>query len=222
MAAFTRGYVRAGNWWGSPLLLHWSILLGALFFSGFRFAPAFWAGFFGLVLLHELGHAYFVRRYGQRVLSVEVHGLGGLCTWSGKVSPIRRAVIAWGGVLAQWLVYSGATFFVWIQGVPETSGGREILHVATTTNLWMIALNLIPVRPLDGAEAWPLFPRLYRRWRMRHVLAKDEELRVQRMLSRTKLRAADALEDEAADRPPPEIASLVDDVLRRAKERDPK
>lgn len=218
MAAFTRGYLRAGNWRGSPILLHWSIVLGALFFGGFRFAPAFWAGFFGLVLLHELGHAYYVRRYGQRVLSVEVHGLGGLCTWSGKVSPIRRAIIAWGGVVAQWLVYSGAQLFVWIQGAPQSDGGREILFVATTTNLWILFLNLIPVKPLDGAEAWKLFPLLFRRWRMRHVLALDEELRVQRALSRSKLRTADAMEDAIVDRPPPEIASLVDDVLRRAKD----
>lgn len=218
MAAFSRGYLRAGNWRGAPILLHWSIAVGALFFGGFRFAPAFWTGFFGLVLLHELGHAYFVRRFGQRVLSVEVHGLGGLCTWSGKVSPIRRSVIAWGGVVAQWLVYSGARFFLLVQGEPVTAGGQEILYVATSTNLWMIAFNLLPIRPLDGKEAWPLFPLLFRRWRMRHVLAKDEELRVQRALSRSKLRAADAFEDAAADRPPPEIAGLVDDVLRRAKD----
>lgn len=194
-------------------------MIGALFFSGFRFAPAFWCAFFGLVLIHELGHAFFVRRYGQRVLSVEVHGLGGLCTWAGKVSPIRRAIIAWGGVLAEWIVYCGAQLFVTIQGEPMTAGGQEVLYVATVVNLWMIAFNLLPIAPLDGKEAWPLFPRLYRRWQMRHLLAKDEELRVQRMLSRTKLRAADALEDAASDRPPPEIASLVDDVLRRAKDR---
>ena len=219
MAAFTRGYLRAGNWRGAPILLHWSIVIGALFFGGFRFAPAFWTGFVGLVLFHELGHAFFVRRYGQRVLSVEVNGIGGLCTWSGKVSPIRRSIISWGGVLAQWLVYSAAQLFVQIQGEPSSAGGQEILYLATTTNLWLILINLIPVRPLDGKEAWQLFPLLYRRWRMRHLLAKDEELRVQRLLSHTKLRAADALEDAAADRPPPEIASLVDDVLRRAKDR---
>lgn len=218
MAAFTRGYLRVGRWRGAPMLLHWSIVLGALFFSGFRFAPAFWFGFFALVLLHELGHAYFVRRFGQRVLSVEVNGLGGLCTWAGKVSPIQRAVIAWGGVVAQGFVYLGAQVFLSVQGAPETRAGAEILSVATTTNLWVIGLNLLPIRPLDGAAAWPLFGLLWRRFQLRRVRELDDQARAARALSRASLRASDALEDLAADAPPPEIKSLVDDVLRRAKD----
>lgn len=218
MAAFTRGYLRIGRWRGAPLLLHWTLVLGALFFGGFRFAPAFWFGFFGLVLLHELGHAYFVRRFKQRLLSVEVHGLGGLCTWAGKVSPIRRAVIAWGGVVAQALVYLGAQLYIAVEGTPGTAAGAEVLFVATSTNLWIIAFNLIPIRPLDGAEAWPLFGLLWRRFQLRRVRELDEQARTARALSRASLQASDALEDLAADAPPPEIKSLVDDVLRRAKD----
>lgn len=218
MAAFSRGYFRIGHWRGAPMLLHWSIVLGALFFGGFRFAPAFWFGFFGLVLLHELGHAWFVRRFKQRVVSVEVHGLGGLCTWSGRVSPIQRALIAWGGVVAQALVYAGAQVYLSVEGAPATQAGAEVLHVATSTNLWIIALNLLPVRPLDGAEAWPLFGLVWRRARMRKVLEADAQARAARALSRASLRTSDALDDLAADAPPPEITSLVDDVLRRAKD----
>jgi Zn-dependent protease len=218
MAAFARGYLRIGAWRGAPVLLHWSIVLGALFFGGFRFEPAFWAAFFGLILLHELGHAFFVRRFGQRLISVEVHGLGGLCTWSGRVSPVQRAVIAWGGVVAQSLVLVGAALFLATHGPPETLAGRQVLAVATWTNVFMIALNLIPVRPLDGAEAWPLIPLLWNRRRLREAMAADARAREARALSRAKLKEADAREDAAADEPPEEIAGRVDDVLRRAKD----
>lgn len=218
MAALGRGYVRIGTWRGAPVLLHWTVVLGALFFGGFRFVPAFWAGFFGLILLHELGHAYFVRRFKQRVISIEVHGLGGLCMWNGRVSPIERALIAWGGVFAQMLVFAGAQVFLLTYGPPATLGGRQILEVATWTNLFVIALNLIPVRPFDGAEAWPLLPLLWNRRRVRAAKEADARAREARTRSRTKLAVADALEDAAAETPPEEIASLVDDVLRRAKD----
>ena len=213
------GYLAIGRWRGVPVLLHWTTPLGALWFSGFSFAPALWVAFVGLVLVHELGHAYFVQRFGARVLQVEAHALGGLCTWSGRTNAIQRAVIAWGGVVAQGLVLAGGLAFLAVQGRPEGASAAQVLHVAIVVNLWMIGLNLLPFRPLDGAAAWPLFPLLWRRRKARQAEVLDASARAARRASRVTLREADALEDEAADAPPAEIASLVDDVLRRAKDR---
>lgn len=208
-----RGYLRIGRWRGVPVLIHWSTPLGALLFSGFTFAPAFWLAFVGLVLLHELGHAWLVLRFGARVLQVEAHALGGFCTWSGRTSALQRAWIAWGGVAAQACVLAGAAIFLLAHGEPATPAGRQVLHVATWTNVFLIALNLVPIAPLDGATAWKALPLL----RQRRREAAERRLRALRAEARADLKALDALEDEALAAPPAEISRLVDDVLTRAK-----
>ena len=106
-------------------------------------------GWFGLVVIHELGHAAVVKAVGARPVSIDLTGFGGLCRWDGRVSLISRSAIAWGGVAAQ-LVLLGAV---------ELGGPRlptEVFWLGTISNAWMIAINLLPIEPLDGAEAWPL------------------------------------------------------------------
>ena len=158
---FDRGYLTLGRIHGIPIRAHWTMPLGALIFGGFRFAPAFWLGFFLLVLAHELGHAYFVRRYRHHVLAIEVTGFGGLCRWSGYATPYERAVIAWGGVVAQGLILILAVALLMVFGPVRSLWAAELAHVFTTTNLWLIGLNLLPFRPLDGAEAWPLVRHVF-------------------------------------------------------------
>lgn len=155
---FTNGYWHVGKVNGVPVKLHWSTALGAAFFSGFQFAPAFWLAFIVLVLVHEFGHAWFVRRLGHRALSVEVMGFGGLCQWDGRRSTrLDRAVIAWGGVVFQALLLVATLAADWLLGPPSVLWQAQVLAAFTTTNLWLIGLNLLPIGPLDGAEAWKVF-----------------------------------------------------------------
>jgi Zn-dependent protease len=155
-----RGYLRVATIRGVPIRIHWTMPLGALLFGGLRFAPAFWVGFLLLLLVHELGHAALVRKYGHRVLSVDITGFGGLCRWSGWASPNQRGVIAWGGVLAQAALLVVVLAALLVVGLPSTWFGAELVSVLVWTNLWLIGLNLLPFPPLDGAEAWPLVRRL--------------------------------------------------------------
>lgn len=156
---FRTGLWTIGRWRGVPIRLHWSIPIGALFFGHFEFVPGFWLGFVLLVLFHELGHAYLAHRRRLGVLEVQVHGLGGVCVHESG-TPFDNSIVAWGGVLAQTLflipAYAIATF------VPVTNiYAAQLLWAFTTTNLWLIALNLIPIEPLDGGKAWQL-PKLWR------------------------------------------------------------
>ena len=164
---FDRGFLTLGTIRGMPIRVHWTMPVGALIFSGFSFAPAFWLGFFVLVLIHELGHAFFVRRFRHHVVSIEVTGFGGLCRWSGHATPFERAAIAWGGVAAQGILLALTFALVLALGSPTSRWTAELVHVFTTTNLWLIALNLLPIPPLDGAEAWPLVRHLGDRIRSR-------------------------------------------------------
>ena len=150
------GYLTLGRWRGAPVRAHWTLPVCALVFGEGRFVPGYCFGFFLLVLVHELGHAMLVRRYRQRVVSIDIHGLGGACRWSGDPTAIERARIAWGGVLAQAVALAAAHVALALFGPPETAFAAQLAAAFTTTNLWMIGINLIPVPPLDGAEAWKL------------------------------------------------------------------
>lgn len=158
-----------------PIRLHWSIPLGALLFGHFQFVPGFWLGFVLLVLFHELGHAYLAHRRRLDVLEVQVHGLGGVCVHASG-SPFDNAIVAWGGVLAQALFLIPA--YAIPHFVPVTNVYvAQLVWAFTTTNLWLIGLNLIPIEPLDGAQAWQL-PKLWlerRRGKKRRARPKPKK-----------------------------------------------
>ncbi|GMV14292.1 MAG: hypothetical protein AMXMBFR56_25160 [Polyangiaceae bacterium] len=161
-----RGSLTIARLRGIPIRLHWTVPLGALVFSGFRFAPGFWTGFLLLVLIHELGHAALVRAFRLRVEGIDITGFGGLCHWSGRATAAERGAIAWGGVLAQALLLGGTFAALALLGRPRTPFVAELVSVFTTTNLWLIGLNLLPVPPLDGYEAWKLVGTLARGGRL--------------------------------------------------------
>ncbi len=159
------GYLTLARWRGVAVRFHWTVPLGAFLLGGMRFDPPFWLGFLVLILVHELGHALVVRACRQRVLAVDVHGAGGLCRWAGTVSPMQRAAIAWGGVWAQMALAAGVMLFTEVHGPPATRLGATLDEVFVDRNLWLIALNLLPFAPLDGAQAWALPGLLFDRAR---------------------------------------------------------
>jgi Zn-dependent protease len=197
-----------GAWGGAPVRLHWTLPLGAFVFGHGRIAPGFWLGFFLLILLHEIGHALLVRRFGYRVTSIEVHGLGGLCRWQGDTTAMHRAQIAWGGVNAQILVFIVAVAATGVLGEPADPFTAQLTRAFTVTNGWLIALNLLPIPPLDGAEAWKLGALIRgRRRRAARRAGGNVRVAVERELA-----ALDAAERRA---PPPDVRTAVDAELQR-------
>lgn len=156
VALFERGGITIGRIAQVPIRFHWTALLGAWVFTGFRFDPVAWGMFFGLVIAHELGHALVVKAVKARPTLIELTGYGGLCHWRGDPSPIGRAAIAWGGIWAQLVLLAAAEAYLFAFGMPRDFMAYRILGVLTYSNAWMIAFNLLPIPPLDGAEAWRL------------------------------------------------------------------
>jgi Zn-dependent protease len=156
VALFERGGLNVGRIFGVQLRLHWSTALGPLVFTGLRFDTVDWACFFGLLLAHELGHVIAVKAAGARPTLVEVTGYGGRCQWRGDVSPSGRAAIAWGGVLAQLALLAAALAYVSVFGIPLSHVAVRAFSTLTDANLWLIAVNLVPLPVLDGLEAWRL------------------------------------------------------------------
>lgn len=201
------GWLVIGRWRGVPLRVHWSTPLGALFFSGFRFAPGFWLGFVLLILLHEIGHAWVVKRAKARVIRIDVMPIGGLCMWDGPVTRVQRACIAWGGVWAQSLALAIAWLALALYD-PPTQMAADFAGVFTRTNLWIIGFNLLPFPPLDGAEAWKLVP-----------LLRDRATRRIREWRYTKapIDTRRALDKADELKPTKDIEKLVDDLIDSAK-----
>ena len=221
MTRFASGFWTAFRWRGVPIRLHWSLLVGSLFLSRLEWRPGIWLGYFVVVVWHEMGHAMLVHRMGLRTHEIQVHGLGGVCVYDGTATPYQRAVIAWGGVLAQAVIL----FLAWPLdlalgpfGVPFV---YDLMGVFVVSNAIIIAINLVPIAPLDGADAWKLFG-LWRARRQsqsaeRPIRRRDVE---EAMRARQKKRAPDltrAKDGEQLVIDEDEIRETVREALDRAK-----
>ncbi len=195
------GFVRLGRWRGAPLLFHWSIPVGLYLLDGMRVLPGYWIAGALLVLAHELGHAWLARRYGARVTAVKVMPVGGLCEYEGDLTEVERSKVAWGGVLVQAVIYALARAALHALGAPSHPWAAEAARALTEGNGFLIALNLMPVRPLDGYEAW----RLPLRW-AQSVAQRVENEKVRRQ--------AEAMRRSAVrvEAPPPEAVVASDDA----------
>jgi hypothetical protein len=221
---FSTGYWTIGRVRGAPVRVHWSAPFGAIAFTGFSLNPGLWAGFFLLVILHELGHAAIVRRLGYEVVAVRVHAFGGDCQWAGDPTRAEDAAVAWGGVLAQGVLWVAATVAVLVVGEPTSPILRALAITATSTNLRMIVFNLLPIPPLDGHRAWPLLPML---WEARQEQREYQRRRVERRkerdreVARERARGAGAkgpmaveVADEDLAPMPPEVKAVLERVMR--------
>jgi membrane-associated protease RseP (regulator of RpoE activity) len=159
------GYLRIGRFRGAPIRVHVSLPLGVLFFSRFAFRPGAWVGVVALILVHELGHALLCRLYRLPVVRIDLTGLGGECHYRARATPWQRSVVSWGGVLAQALLLGAALPAGHLDFVAASPFARDLVSTFATTNLSLMALNLLPIAPLDGAEAWRLIPMAFRRVR---------------------------------------------------------
>lgn len=144
------------RWRGVPVRLHWTAPIGLYIFGGGR-----WWGALGaliLILAHELGHAWMVRRFGLRATGVLLHGFGGECRYEGAATAREDALIAWGGVMAQGLLLAGALLYGALAGPPVGAADAILRDTFVQWNVYLIVLNLLPMEPLDGARAWRAFP----------------------------------------------------------------
>jgi stage IV sporulation protein FB len=157
------GYFRVGRLAGVDLRLHWSVPVGALVFGGLRFEPILWLAFMLVVLVHELGHVLMIRGLGFPLTGVDATGFGGHCRFRGSADALEHALIAWGGVIAQSLLLLGTWLGALAFGHPASHAGALVEHAFVEVNLWILALNLLPFAPLDGARAWRLFGELAER-----------------------------------------------------------
>ena len=132
------------------------------------------------ILIHELGHAFAMRRYGQRS-SIVLHGTGGLTipeqiSWGGgtaniALTPNQEILISLAGPFAGFLfaifillitiVMGGVITLTALFGIipfpiAQIPNGGDIVNTLLITLLWVNIfwglVNLMPVYPLDGGN----------------------------------------------------------------------
>ena len=163
-----------------PIKVHFSFLLLAVIVLDAGFGAAgllIWTGVaFLSILLHELAHAYFVRRQGAILEHVMIYAMGGLTYWRESLSTtIRwtdRILISAAGPLSGIIVGLAAFAAIrtgWVGELPQalvTEPWNPWLQVwavqgnwlafAMATIVWISLIwgvfNLLPIGGLDGSH----------------------------------------------------------------------
>ncbi|HEU4579395.1 MAG TPA: hypothetical protein VFS67_14135 [Polyangiaceae bacterium] len=153
-----RGYLRVVRLRGAELRVHWSVLAAVALAGRLRFEPVIWGGLLAVILGHQLGHALAVAVAGGTLLGLDTTGVGGSCRWRGAGSLLERAWVAWGGMLLQAVLLALALAFS--EQLAASPAGSQLRFCFVELNLAILAVNLLPLPPLDGALAWRIFGAL--------------------------------------------------------------
>jgi Zn-dependent protease len=132
----------------------------------FILAVASAAGFFGSILLHELGHALVATRNGIGISSIQLWIFGGMARMDREAdSPGVEARVALAGPAVTALIFvvlmvGGVIGGGWHQFshaalIESTSGASGVLAAMAwlaSINLLLLVFNLLPAFPMDGGR----------------------------------------------------------------------
>ncbi|MCX8225406.1 MAG: site-2 protease family protein, partial [Sulfitobacter sp.] len=111
-------------------------------------------GFFGSLLLHELGHSIVARYLGVPIKSITLFIFGGMAELGKEPSSARDEFwIALAGPVTSLALALG--FWTIAQGTWLTSGSEPLFEVASylaLVNLVLALFNMLPAFPMDGGR----------------------------------------------------------------------
>ncbi len=128
----------------------------------FAYGVAVAFGFFGSIILHELGHAFVARRNGIGILGIDLWLLGGLAKLDREPNtPGVEFRVAAAGPLVTLVLAAGLLGVAYGTDSQDHIGlfsysGSEAWVMAVSTlgfvNLFLLLFNLVPAFPLDGGR----------------------------------------------------------------------
>ncbi|ADE37524.1 CBS domain-containing protein [Methanohalophilus mahii] len=168
---------KIGTLMGIPILIHISFLI-VLFLFAFVFSsvpePVGFADvqpailgyglslmltilLFTCVLLHELGHSYFAKKYGVEINNITLFLIGGVSSMEEMPrEPAQEAKMAFAGPFVSFLI--GGILFglnlvidMMVAGYSTTIPYR-LVYILASINIVLGAFNLIPAFPMDGGR----------------------------------------------------------------------
>ncbi len=124
------------------------------------------AGFFGSIVLHELGHAFAARRNGIGITGIQLWIFGGMARMDREAdSPGTELKVALAGPLVTLAIFlvltvggiaaAGSTAFedaVLLNRSDDVSGLLAVVAWLAFINLLLLVFNLLPAFPMDGGR----------------------------------------------------------------------
>jgi Zn-dependent protease len=124
------------------------------------------AGFFGSIVLHELGHAFVARRNGIGITSIQLWIFGGMARMDRESeSPATEFKVAVAGPLVTFaivvvLTMTGLVAIGWeefrrsalVESDTGVSGVWAMIAWLASINLLVLVFNLLPAFPMDGGK----------------------------------------------------------------------
>jgi len=164
MTPTRQGSVRLFRFAGIDLYLHWSWFLLAVYgisSRSSRYTSLVWPvleylALFGIVLLHEFGHALACRQVGGQANQIVLWPLGGVAyvappprpgatLWSIAAGPLVNVVLA-PVLTVVWLLARSAG---WGEAMPN---GYAFIRALCYINWALLIFNMLPIYPLDGGQ----------------------------------------------------------------------
>jgi Zn-dependent protease len=126
------------------------------------------AGFFGSILLHELGHAVAALRNGIGISSIQLWIFGGMARMDREAeTPGAELKVALAGPFVTFAIFAlltaggvavaGFTEFRDAALIESNSGASGVLAMVAwlaSINLLLLVFNLLPALPMDGGRAF--------------------------------------------------------------------
>jgi Zn-dependent protease len=164
-----RWSLKIGRIFGIGIYMHLTFLLLLAFFGLIAYSASGSAqvmvteiGFilvlFGIVVLHELGHALAAKAYGIETKDITLLPIGGVARLARiPREPVKELVIAVAGPLVNVVLAAGFFAVSWMVrgaapwGVERVIGG-DIVNRLFWINVMLVVFNLIPAFPMDGGR----------------------------------------------------------------------
>jgi Zn-dependent protease len=153
-----QGTIRLFKLGGIQVYLHMSWFLAAAYFVTQQPGSPVWAFYefiamFGIVLMHEFGHAFACRQVGGRADQIVLWPLGGVAF----VDPPRRPgpvlwSIAAGPLVNVVLVPILFMLVLFLRSSEISINAYKLVATIAQINLVLLVFNLLPVYPLDGGQ----------------------------------------------------------------------
>lgn len=103
------------------------------------------------ILIHECGHAYTMRAFGQRA-KIELVAFGGLTIPDGpRLSKFKEFIVVFAGPLFGFFLFL-LSYFLLRSALFSNLLVNAILQTTAVVNLFWTVVNLLPVLPLDGGQ----------------------------------------------------------------------